>query len=255
MKKIIACLSLLFTISISFAQYTHDDTLRGSNGPGRNWWDVIYYAIAIHPDFENKTIEGSVNILFKTKSDGDKTMQIDLQEPLTIDKITFENINVAFRKTGTDTWSVYLKNILPKMYMDKIDGGNGWVDKELSLVIYYHGKPKAALNPPWNGGLVWKRDEQNRPWITIACQGLGASVWYPCKDYQADEPDNGATLSITVPDTLLAVANGRLKSTQKNNDRTATYNWEVKDPINNYDIIPYIGNYVNFNEVYKGTRL
>ena len=30
--------------------------------------------------------------------------------------------------------------------------------------------------------------------MTVACQGLGASVWYPCKDHQSDEPDNGATL-------------------------------------------------------------
>ena len=29
----------------------------------------------------------------------------------------------------------------------------------------------------------------------VACQGLGASVWYPCKDHQSDEPDNGAIIS------------------------------------------------------------
>ncbi len=254
MKKIVAFLSLLITINISFAQYTHEDTLRGSNGPARSWWDVLYYGITIKPNFENKTIEGNVKILFKTKSDGDKTMQIDLQEPLVIDKITFENDTVNFQKTGINTWSVFLKNIKPKMYIDHIEGGNGVTNKEQSLTIYYHGSPTVALNPPWNGGIIWKRDERNRPWISIACQGLGASVWYPCKDYQGDEPDYGASITTTVSNTLMAVANGRLTSTIKNNDGTNTYKWEVKNPINNYDIIPYIGNYVNFNEVYKGEK-
>ena len=257
MKKIIRCSIFLFTLinaQFSFAQYRHDDTLRGSNVPARSWWNVLYYGITIKPNFEKQTIEGNVAILFKTKSDGDKTMQIDLQEPLTIDKITFENINVDFKKSGTNSWSVFLKDILPKTYTDKVDGGNGWIDKQLSLVIYYHGKPQVALNPPWNGGIIWKRDERNRPWMSIACQGLGASVWYPCKDYQGDEPDYGASLTTTVPNELMVVANGRLTSAIKNKDSTNTYKWEVKNPINNYDIIPYIGNYVNFGEVYKGEK-
>ena len=32
------------------------------------------------------------------------------------------------------------------------------------------------------------------------------------------------------------------------------YTWEVKNPINNYCIIPYIGKYVHFNEIYKGEK-
>jgi hypothetical protein len=38
--------------------------------------------------------------------------------------------------------------------------------------------------------------------MSVACQGLGASVWYPCKDHQSDEPEDGANLHITVPDSL-----------------------------------------------------
>ena len=254
MRKISVLLFFIFYSAVLFAQYTHDDTLRGSNGPARTWWDVVYYGITINPNIENKTIEGSVNILFTTISAGDKTMQIDLQEPLLIDKIIFENAKVDFKKSGTNTWSVFLKNIEPKMYMDHIDGGKGVTKKDQSLTIYYHGKPKVALNPPWNGGIIWKKDDGNRPWISIACQGLGASVWYPCKDYQGDEPDYGASLTTTVPNTLMVVANGRLTSTIKNNDAINTYKWQVKNPINNYNIIPYIGKYVNFNEVYKGEK-
>ena len=90
--------------------------------------------------------------------------------------------------------------------------------------------------------------------MTVACQGLGASVWYPCKDHQSDEPDNGATLNITVVDSLVAVGNGRMKEKVSNNDGTNTWIWEVKNPINNYDIIPYIGKYVNFSDTLMGEK-
>ena len=83
---------------------------------------------------------------------------------------------------------------------------------------------------------------------------MGASVWYPCKDHQSDEPDNGASLTITVPDTLVAVSNGRLKEKKSNNDGTVTWRWEVKNPINNYNIVPYIGKYVNFTDTLNGEK-
>ena len=89
--------------------------------------------------------------------------------------------------------------------------------------------------------------------MSVACQGLGASVWYPCKDHQSDEPDRGATISITVADTLVAVANGRLISTSSKNG-LSTYTWGVVNPINNYNIIPYIGKYVHWQEVFPGEK-
>ena len=90
--------------------------------------------------------------------------------------------------------------------------------------------------------------------MTVACQGLGASVWYPCKDHQSDEPDNGALIQIKVPDTLVAVGNGRLYSKDDQHDGTILYTWEVKNPINNYNIVPYIGKYVNFTDTLNGEK-
>ena len=83
---------------------------------------------------------------------------------------------------------------------------------------------------------------------------MGASVWYPCKDHQSDESDNGASLTMTVPDTLVAVANCRLVFKKDNKNGTTTYKWAVVNPISNYCIIPYIGKYVNFSEKYKGEK-
>ena len=115
------------------------------------------------------------------------------------------------------------------------------------IAVYYHGIPRPALHPPWDGGVIWSKDEKGNPWISVACQGLGASVWYPCKDHQSDEPDS-ASLSMIVPDTLTAIANGRLRNEMNNGDGTATYTWAVTNPINNYNITPYIGKYAHWHE-------
>ena len=91
------------------------------------------------------------------------------------------------------------------------------------IIVYYSGKPKVSVNPPWDGGVVWSRDSLNRPWMAVACQLVGASVWYPCKDYQGDEPDQGAIMEIKVPDSLVAVSNGRMISKTSGPHATAVY--------------------------------
>ena len=241
---------LFFFFLFSFAQpFTHADTLRGSNGPGRSWWDVQRYDLNVKFNIKDSTINGYNLITYKNISLG-KEFQVDLQEPLQIDSIyattRFENGQViekladsCIRKDG-NTYFIRFCNYYPN-------------PKSLnSIKVYYHGKPRVAVKPPWDGGVVWASDSLGRPWISAACQEIGASVWYPCKDYQGDEPDDGASLIITVPGSLIAVGNGRFKDTVNNHDGTKTFRWEVQSPINNYCIIPYIGKYVHFGETYKG---
>src|SRR4029079_6357812 len=111
------------------------------------------------------------------------------------------------------------------------------------------------VRPPWDGGWIFTKDAQGRPWMTVACQGLGASVWYPCKDYQGDEPDNGATLTINVSNELIAVSNGRPGSKSEiPTSQLQSYTWNVRSPINNYTIVPYIGHYVNWSDTLQGEK-
>jgi aminopeptidase N len=121
------------------------------------------------------------------------------------------------------------------------------------LVIYYHGKPRVAKKAPWDGGFVWKRDKSGNPWVGVTSQGFGASVWYPCKDYQADEPDS-AEMHFSVPSDLICISNGRLRSITKTDDGNSVYTWAVVSPINNYDITFYVGRYVHFGQIYKGEK-
>ncbi len=220
--------------------FTLADTLRGSIGPYRAWWDVTHYDISVKTDLDTKSIQGTTFIAFRATSAGQR-MQIDLQQPLTIHSMTFSSpagaADVFYKREGNVAW-VDLPTPMAA-------GSFG------TLAIQYGGTPREAVKPPWDGGWIWKTDAQGNPWMSLACQGLGASMWYPCKDTQSDEPDSAA-LHITVPDTLQAIGNGRLRSTVKNGDGTTTWNWAVVDPINNYDIVPSIGKYAHWHEVYPG---
>ncbi len=218
-------------------KFTRQDTLRGSLNEERNWWDVLKYDISVQPDFNSKTIKGTNIINFKVIGEG-KIMQLDLQVPMEITAVRFESVILTFQREG---------NVYHVQFPQQLATGTSY-----SIEISFAGKPREAVRPPWDGGWIWKQDVNGSPWMSVACQGLGASVWYPCKDHQSDEPDKGAVLRMIVPDTLVAVGNGRLKEKQKNNDGTTTWIWEVVNPINNYNIVPYIGKYVNFSETFDG---
>lgn len=231
-------------VSICFAQgkFTHADTLRGTIGEGRQQWDVLYYDITVKPDFASKSLVGKNTIRYF--DNGVKKMQVDLQVPMKIDSIIYHQKKLNYRREGNAFW-VYVRDTAA---MYKIKPGAD------SLTVYFSGKPRVAKMPPWDGGWIWKKDESGNPWMSVACQGLGASVWYPCKDIQSDEPNQGASLTIIAPDTLMAIGNGRLIATNNAAPGFKAYTWKVTNPINNYNIIPYIGKYVHFGEKYNGEK-
>ncbi len=235
--------------------FSHADSLRGTYGATRDWWDVLKYDLHVKFNILDSTIRGWNEIQFKVLKKG-TVLQIDLQEPMILDSIKY---SLPYPNNKTVMTKQDLVRTLYKTDFKK--DGNAYFFSAHNykpqttnyITIYYHGKPTSAVRPPWDGGLIWKKDKNKNPWISIACQGLGASVWYPCKDHQADEPDS-AEMHITIPDSLMCVGNGRYRGKTDNGDGTATYDWAVVNPINNYNIIPYIGKYVHFSEVFKGEK-
>lgn len=220
---------------------TKEDTLLGSNTAYRSWWDVKHYDVNVTPDYNSKSISGNTIITYKVMADSlPFMMQIDLQEPLIVDSIFFDQFKFSnFQKASN-------RYMLPFEKQEK--------NSNHKIRVFYHGKPKVARNPPWDGGWVWKKDSLGNPWMSVACQGDGASVWFPCKDIQSDEPDNGAKLSITVPDSLNAIGNGKLQAILKSTNGSHTYIWQVANPINSYDIIPYIGKYSCLKDSVTGEK-
>ncbi len=220
--------------------FMHADTLRGTDGPERTWWDVQRYDITVKPDFLSKTAPGSDLITYTVVSDEQPAMQLDLQAPLHIDSVISNGkASLSFTQEG-NAWHVKT----PHQKMGSVN----------TVAVYFSGTPHESTRPPWSGGWTWAKDSLGRPWMTVTCQGLGASLWYPCKDYQGDEPDKGASLTMIAPDTLVAVSNGRLQFKKDNGDGTTTTKWAVVNPISNYCIIPYIGKYVSFHEDFQGEK-
>ncbi len=225
-------------LGIEQKSFTRGDTLRGSISAERAWWDVNWYGIDISPDYLEKSLSGSVTLRFHVLAPGNR-MQIDLQQPMQIEKVLWREKTIDFERSG----NVYYIHFPEQPLTGNIE----------TIIISYSGRPVVAVRPPWDGGWIFSKDKMGRPWMSVACQGLGASVWYPCKDHQSDEPDSAA-ISITVPDTLMAVANGRLRSAISNKPGSMSYTWAVTSPINNYNIIPYIGKYTQWNETFNGEK-
>ena len=214
------------------------EQLRGQITPERAWWDLLHYDLAVEVFPETKTIKGSNRIKFRVLTEASR-MQIDLQPPLKIQSVSFNQQPLKFTREGNVYW-IDFPEALPVGATEVIE-------------IEYGGEPTEATNPPWEGGVVWQQDEQGNPFIATSCQGLGASVWWPCKDHGTDEPDQGMRIRATVPEDLKAVANGRLiEETHSTENKTRTFQWEVKNPINNYAVSLNIGNYVHFADKFEG---
>ena len=218
--------------------FTRQDSLRGSITPERAWWDLTYYHLDITVNPVDSTIYGSNTVTYKViKPFG--LMQIDLQEPLNVMKVVQNNSVLKFKREG----NVYWIELAEKQEQGKI----------YSVVLTYGGKPKVSTRPPWSGGITWKKDKNGLPFVASSCQGDGASLWWPCKDHMYDEPDS-MLISVNVPGNLMDVSNGRLRSVIKQKNKTKTYNWFVKNPINNYGVNINIADFAHFSEIYNGEK-
>lgn len=218
--------------------YSRQDSLRGSITSERVWWDLKHYDLKVSVDAEKRSIKGSNTITYKVLSFGDK-LQIDLQFPMRISGVIQDGEKLEVVDKGNAHFVLLKKQ-----------------QKEgelLKLEVQFEGSPTIAANAPWDGGFTWTVDSNGTPFIANSNQGIGASVWWPCKDHGYDEPEEGLNLSITVPDDLIAVGNGRLIDTIQDGDMK-TFIWKVINPINNYGVNINIGDYVNFSEVYKGEK-
>ena len=235
---LLGCLALLAAVPARAQEptYTHADTLRGSNGPARAWWDVRFYDLHVRVDPADSSIRGWNGITYQVLTP-EREMQIDLQVPLEVDSMVQDGRRLEYRRDG---------NVFFVTLRDPQRAGD-----VRTVTVWYHGRPRVATNPPWDGGFTWTRDSLGNRWVATTDEGLGASVYWPLKDWLGDEPDS-QRIAITVPDPMVDVSNGRLRSTQSNGDGTTTYEWFVADPINSYDVAVNAGTYAHYSDTVTG---
>ena len=217
--------------------FSRQDTLRGSITPERIWWDLTYYHLKVKVDPEKRYVSGENTIKYNVLS-ANQTMQIDLQAPLNITKVAQDGKNLKILHDGNAHFITLTKRQV--------------IGNTESIIVQYEGNPKEAIRAPWDGGFSWKKDANGKHFIATSCQGLGASVWWPCKDHMYDEVES-MRISVTVPSHLMDVSNGRLESVE-NHGETTTYNWFVNNPINNYGVNVNIGDYTHFSEIFDGEK-
>lgn len=240
-------LGLLMCSAVQFSQaqlmkakdiYNKADSLRGELTPLRTCYDIQYYHLDVKVDIDKKFISGSNLFKFQAVERFNK-LQFDLFDNLSVDKVEYQGKSLPFSREYN---AVFVD------FPDYIEKG-----KLDSFTVHYSGNPIQATRAPWDGGFDWKKDSNGKPWVATACQGLGASVWWPNKDHQSDEV-NSMLISVSVPNEVMNVSNGRLIKTEKLKNGYTKYHWRVENPINNYNVALNIGDYAHFKETYKGEK-
>lgn len=213
--------------------YTRKDSLQGALRPERTCYDVNFYDLHLKIMPQQQSIEGSNTLHFTTVA-STRRIQIDLAEKLKIQSIVWNGQSLPFSRSFNAVFVDFPEVLAP--------------GASHAITVKYAGKPRVAPSPPWNGGFVWKKNKESW-WVGVACEHLGASSWWPCKDHLTEKPDS-MRITIGVPEGYQAVANGNLRSTQPAGDQYVDYEWFVSYPINSYCVTFYMGKFVNFNEVY-----
>lgn len=240
MKKFILAAVIILPMFLSAQSITRRDTLQGGLRPERTSFDVQRYDLNITIDPDKRYISGYNDITFSVVEKTQK-IQLDLFENMKVDSIVFEGKMLAYKRDNDAVFITFPKQLKK--------------DNEYIVRFHYSGKPLVAKRAPWDGGFVFSKDGNGKPWIAVAVQGTGASLWYPVKDHQTDEPDRGASIKVAVPNGLMNVSNGRLKGSSDLKNGYTRWDWEVKNPINNYCITVNIADYAHIHESHNGLDL
>jgi len=223
-------------LGVAKETFTRADTLRGMLTPLRTCYDINYYHLDVKINLDDKSVSGSNEFAFTATQDFTK-LQFDLFANLKIEKVVYKGAELPYTREFNAVFITFPKTIK-----------KGSKD---SFTVWYNGNPPIARNPPWDGGFIFKKDKSGNPFVSVACQGLGASVWWPTKDHQSDEVDS-MLISISAPKDLDEVSNGRLRSVVNKPDGYKQHNWFVANPINNYDVSFQIGKYAHWTDTYAG---
>lgn len=238
-RYLIVSTLIFWSTTLSEQLFSRADSLRGSITDERAWWDLTYYHLDLEIFPEEQRIEGSNTITYKVLKPH-KVLQFDLQHPLKVSKVVQNDRELGFRQEG----NAYFVSLVEVQVPDQVQ----------EIQVFYEGSPRTAVRAPWDGGFSWKKDALGNHFIATSCQGLGASVWWPCKDHMYDEVDS-MRISVEVPQGLADVSNGRLESVERNQEKkTNTFHWFISNPINNYGVNLNIGNYTSWTEVFDGEK-
>lgn len=215
-------------------QFTRADTLYGRPDPLYDSYDVYHYDLSVNIEPRNETIQGTSQMSFQVLEELD-SLRLDLFEYMELEAVSHNDVPLQYSR---DYDAVYLK--FPELLAA---GGLHTVE------LTFSGHPLDINFENWAGGFLWQEDDEGLPFAQSLCQGYGPKGWWPVKNDLDDEPDS-VDLHITVPDHLIAVANGRLQKVDSLDDSKRRYHYRASNPVNNYGIATHIGNYISKSDQY-----
>jgi hypothetical protein len=215
--------------------FTHADSLQGMLTPLRSCYDVLFYDLDLTILPETKSIRGSNTIRFLAVGDFDR-LQVDLRKNLSIDKILYHGHELSYTRE---------ENAVFVRFPEALKAGS--ID---SFRVQYSGTPLEPDLTIVQGGIFWLWDKNKNLWIASVVQGVGANVFWPCKEHLSDRPDS-MRISVTIPTGLEEISNGRLLQRTDLPGGQTRFVWYVDYPIVTYDVAINIGDYIHFTDVYK----
>lgn len=242
----IVSLITLFTLTLIQVSIAQESVVYESGGDlpaEKSAYDVHFYDLNLKVDPADSTVSGTVEVHFRVVHPTN-VIALDLDPKLKITSVNRmlanENVGLRFTRSESDkTFYVYFPETLQPGYKSAVE-------------IEYGGRPLTAKNPPWDGGMVWDKTPSGEPWIGVACQSIGAWVWWPNKDHPTDKADSVA-INLTMPDDLVVASNGRDRGVSEPETGWKTWHWFVSTPINNYNITLNAAPYVTISESYTST--
>ena len=208
---------------------TRADILRGEYGRYRANNDLLSYRLDVRVDPAKQTIAGRNTIRFRMLGD-DTRIQLDLYANLNVDKILLGATPLKYQRDLNTVWVDF-----PRV----LKAGRAY-----AIDFHYSGTPKEQGR---FGGMAFKKDPAGNDWIFTACEGEGASIWWPNKDQWRDEVEK-MDISVAVPTGLTDVSNGKFVGKTDLGDGYTRWDWQIQYPINNYNVSLNIGNYQHFGD-------
>ena len=208
---------------------TRADILRGEYGRYRANNDLLSYDLDVRVDPQKKSISGVNTIRFKMLDD-DTRIQLDLYANLTVEKILLGTTPLKYERELNTVWVDFPETLR--------------AGRTYAIAFHYSGMPREQGR---FGGMAFATDPSGRPWITTACEGQGASIWWPNKDQWRDEVER-MDLSVAIPSDLVDVSNGRFAGKTDLGDGYTRWDWQIQYPINSYNVSLNIGAYEHFGD-------
>jgi len=216
--------------------FTRADSLQGMLTPLRSCYDVLFYDLDLTILPDTRSLRGTNSIRFRTVSDFDR-LQVDLHANLAVEKILYHGLELSY---GRDLNAIFVQ--FPAiMHTGSID----------SFQVVFSGTPLEPDLTILQGGIFWLGDKNRKMWIASVAQGVGANIFWPCKEHLSDRPDS-MRISVTIPTGLEEISNGRLLERTDLPGGQTRFVWYVDYPIVTYDVAINIGDYTHFTDVYTG---